>query len=293
MAWPTLFAIVQVIGCPAADADRVGALIDLELGGLQADAIEVRCGRQLQVTVKAGTRTRSRALPGDALQADGGPRLVAVAAADLADELATAPDAITQPVAPTPSALTKTRSTTMPATKAAATQSRWQIAGAFTVRADFEDLRLGAGLVGRWIDDWRLIELAGVYHPRQRKAAVGLNADSRLAQLSMAAGFVLGPDGGLQSGGVLGWSAGWGWLRGSDDGGMRVGPRLIGRSVDGPVGGPFVGARVLRRFGPVMTSLSVDQGWTAWTLTGTFFGREVDAFEGIWVAVSALIGVEF
>ena len=48
MASPTFIVIVQVIGCPAGDADRVGAVIDLDMAGARADAIEVRRGARVE-----------------------------------------------------------------------------------------------------------------------------------------------------------------------------------------------------------------------------------------------------
>lgn len=281
MAWPTFFALVQVIGCPTADADRVGALIDLEVAGARIDAVEVRCGARVSVTVKAGDRRAKAALPGDALRRDGGARLVALAAADLADQLGDRP-------APAPAPPPTQEASPRPSAPA-----RWQIAGALVGRTGYDDWRLATGLAGRWISGRWLVELTGDYSPTLRRVGGPVDSESRLARLSLASGVVLGAADGLQVAGIAGWSAGWGWLRGVDPGGMRIGPAPIGVTVAGPVGGPFLGARLLRRFGAGFAGLTVDQGWTAWTVVGTFFGARVDAFDGAWSTVGGQMGVEF
>ena len=289
MAWPTFLALVQVIGCPAADADRVGALIDLELAGSATEAVEVRCGPQMTVVVKADGRTRTRTLPGETLSTDGGPRLIAVAAADLADELRRvpakpAPVAPVSPIAPV--------APIMPA--APRSTSRWQVAASLAGRTEFDGVRFGFGAVGRWIDDGRMLELSGTYYPgTQQSGGALLDTEARLAQAAFAAGFLLGADDGLQTGGVLGWSAGWGSIRGvqrpAEGGSLGI---VRPKTVEGPVGGPFLGARVLFRFGRGVVGANINQGWAAWTLTGRVLGEPREQFDGIWLDVLAQIGIE-
>lgn len=270
MSWLALLAPIQVLGCPADEAARVRRLIALELEGAPVTAVELRCAEAIRLEVQVGDRRDARGFPKDALTRPGGARLIAVAAADLADDLRAAPP----PAASSPP----------PDIVSSPPVTRLRGYPGLMVRTRFADLQPGIGLAVQAERDGLFIELStAAFLPVETEHALGTTSGTRLDG-GLGIGF-LNPAGVLTTGGLIGWRAGYAAFEGVAAGGAT-------RAVAGLFGGPFLGSRVDLDAGPLRIGFAIDLGWSIWTVTGRVDGAPAEAEEGLWLAFATRVGFD-
>lgn len=267
-----LLAPIRILGCPPADADRARALIALELEGVAVTAVELRCATDARLEVQVGDRRDARRFPKDVLAQPGGARLVAVAAADLAEDLAVAPTRPAPPTTPDPP--------TKPANAPPAVTLR--LAPGLVLRSRFDDVQFGVSAALQAERAGLLIEgEAAAYLPFETAHALGETSAQRY-ETALGVGFLKRRDQ-LVSGGVIGWRAGYAILEGvaADDGATRT--------VEGVFGGPFLGNRVAWLVGALRYGFAFNLGWTVWPVTGRISGQAAEAEDGLWIALTARV----
>lgn len=275
LAGATLLAslpVVAVADCPPTVAPSLRALAALELSDLTAPPpVTLRCAG-LDVVISAGSRART--MPG-VLAAEGGPRQVALAAAELAR---TPPPTRPKPSAEPPP-VEAPAEPPAPRIRPGPEPKAWWLSAQVALRRSQAHWAVGgavaAGLGHRWW--WGAVEGAATTH-RGRHAGGETRTATASAALFGGPRFALG-DAEAQLG--AGARLGWAWLGAEAVSGWRA------QAADGAWGGPLLRLGAAWPRGALGLAAHLEAGWAPGAVRGRVAGQVVEGVGGPWLTLGA------